>query len=391
MSVFDQLRPFVSLCQACGMFPYTIEENLTTKKFAKFSFSFRHAITWWFLMVISLQVTVSVGIIYSSMEQIGNLTSDQNMPITATILFAVNWPFYILQMFTTRWIVFHYRRLRNVVNTVQEVERLFGEEFVVRHKSSITKIFIISFIFIVTIGIGVLVVMVPVYSSFSVADMNWMFVAAFLSIVALNSVMFDSTFLLIHLSYYIIGHYMRLVLWEPIENSGEFNRTPSERTRRMQWLKQNVLIFDYLCRATSELNDIFAFPVFYIVTTKFIFVVSMAYAQIQIIIHPNVVLGNYWLMFPFQFVVDWARILVVLTAADIPAKQVNLLHERVIVTSCSGFYQTLDENISVATILMQIDENRVRLSAFGLFNVGTHLIPALMGAAVTYLVILIQN
>ncbi|KAI9565924.1 hypothetical protein GHT06_009722 [Daphnia sinensis] len=354
MSVFDQLRPFVSLCQACGMFPYTIEENLTTKKFVKFSFSFRNTITWWFSMIISLQVAVTVVVVYSSMQQIGNLTSDQNMPITVPILFVVNWPCFLMQMFTTRWIVFHHRRLRNVIDTVQEVERLFGEEFITTHKSSITKRFIIGFILIITISIGVLVVMAPVYNSYSVADTNWIFVAALLSIATSVSVMFDSTFLLIHLSYYIIGHYIWLVLREPVEKDDELHQSQGARTRRMQWLRRDIMIFDYLCRATSELNNIFSFPVFYILTTKFIFVVTVAFAHIQNTMQPNVVLENYWMMFPFQFVVDWFRILVVLSAADIPANQVRLLRERVIVTSCSGFCHTLPENISVRFLLYDI-------------------------------------
>ena len=35
MSVFEQLNPFVSLCQACGMIPYTVERNSATNKFEK--------------------------------------------------------------------------------------------------------------------------------------------------------------------------------------------------------------------------------------------------------------------------------------------------------------------------------------------------------------------
>jgi hypothetical protein len=46
MSVFEQFRPFVGLCQACGMIPYTIENKLITNKFSRFTFSLKHRTTF---------------------------------------------------------------------------------------------------------------------------------------------------------------------------------------------------------------------------------------------------------------------------------------------------------------------------------------------------------
>jgi hypothetical protein len=45
----------------------------------------------------------------------------------------------------------HYRRLRVVVEAVQEVEWLFGEKFLAQHKSSLTTRFFIGFILILTL------------------------------------------------------------------------------------------------------------------------------------------------------------------------------------------------------------------------------------------------
>ena len=56
MSVFEQLNPFVSLCQVCGLIPYTIEYNLITNKFSRFTFSIKHRTTWWFVGILALQL-----------------------------------------------------------------------------------------------------------------------------------------------------------------------------------------------------------------------------------------------------------------------------------------------------------------------------------------------
>jgi gustatory receptor len=39
------------------------------------------------------------------------------------------------------------------------------------------------------------------------------------------------------------------------------------------------------------------------------------------------------------------------------------------------------------TIWMQIDEERIRLSAAGLFNVGVHLIPAVSAACLKFIIL----
>ncbi|EFX77513.1 hypothetical protein DAPPUDRAFT_321432 [Daphnia pulex] len=43
------------------------------------------------------------------------------------------------------------------------------------------------------------------------------------------------------------------------------------------------------------------------------------------------------------------------------------------------------------TFLIQVDEDFVQFSAAGLFKVVIHLVPALAGAPVTYMVILLQT
>lgn len=151
MSVFEQLRPFVSLCQACGMIPFTVEQDLISKKFVRFTFSLKHLTTWWFILLLVLQLTVSVGLIYSSMSQTISLSIDPDLPIMMAVVFGVNWVSISSQFLISRWIVSHYRQLRRAVEAIQEVERLFRDPFIRQHKSSVmTRFIIIGFILVVT-------------------------------------------------------------------------------------------------------------------------------------------------------------------------------------------------------------------------------------------------
>jgi hypothetical protein len=59
---------------------------------------------------------------------------------------------------------------------------------------------------------------------------------------------------------------------------------------------------DSLCRASSEINDIFSAPVVFLLTTKFISFVTYAFVYIYSFIHENAFLesdGN--VAFPFVF------------------------------------------------------------------------------------------
>jgi gustatory receptor len=136
MSVFEKLDPFVSLCQACGMIPYTIKRNSDTSQFEKFTFSFKHFNTWWFFFMLVFQLSLfsAAPLFYRDVFQA--LLSDRTMPLIFTILTGTVSFSYLAQFLTCRWIILRYKQLRNAVEAVQEVERLFGEQFLAQHQSS---------------------------------------------------------------------------------------------------------------------------------------------------------------------------------------------------------------------------------------------------------------
>lgn len=145
MSVFEQLQPFVSLCQACGFVPYTIKRNSTSGKFERFTFSFKNVITWWFLLVLAYQIfgVSTVGYLSGDIQDI--LSTDRTIPTTLIILTGISSSLFLAQLLPSRWIALHHRHLTNAVEAIQRVERLFGEEFITEHASSIPIRFVIGF------------------------------------------------------------------------------------------------------------------------------------------------------------------------------------------------------------------------------------------------------
>ena len=148
MSIFEQL--FVSLCQACGMIPYTIKDNLITNKFSRFTFSYRNFTTWWFIFIFFLHPATMFVLFYMSKDA-DDSHRGRDVPATVHILLAVTAISYIVELILSRWIVSRYRKLRNVIETIQEVEKLLGEKFLSQHRTnSVTVQFVIGFILVVT-------------------------------------------------------------------------------------------------------------------------------------------------------------------------------------------------------------------------------------------------
>ena len=77
MEELTNLRPFVWFCQFSGFIPFRMEIDPETKKFQRFSFSFRHPLTWWFAFV----KIMSLGLLYFDFYVIQSLLSkaDDNL------------------------------------------------------------------------------------------------------------------------------------------------------------------------------------------------------------------------------------------------------------------------------------------------------------------------
>lgn len=60
MKILKQLRPFVLLCQLCGLFPFDMELDADTEEFKRFAFSWRRPVTWWFTFLVFATVVFFV-------------------------------------------------------------------------------------------------------------------------------------------------------------------------------------------------------------------------------------------------------------------------------------------------------------------------------------------
>nr|CAH0109887.1 unnamed protein product [Daphnia galeata] len=169
MSVFEKLGAFVSLCQACGMIPYTIKSNLDTKTFERFTFSFKHSTPGGSFLILILQLLFlgTAPIFYKDL--LYELSADRTVPITVTGTVSFS---YLAQFVTCRWIILHFRQLRTAVQAVQQVEKLFGDKFIAQHQSSLMTRSVYGVILIVIASTGMLYVAIPVFQSFLPKDFD---------------------------------------------------------------------------------------------------------------------------------------------------------------------------------------------------------------------------
>lgn len=129
MIIFEHMRPFVFFCQILAVFPFYVESDPETKKFKKFSFSFKHPVTWWFLLVLFLQITF-LGLT-SLITWKFFFEDDQirlSVPRILTDFFYLEHVWMLLFMALVRFLLFKYPSLRKVVNIVQNVHNALGVE-----------------------------------------------------------------------------------------------------------------------------------------------------------------------------------------------------------------------------------------------------------------------
>ena len=58
-----KLRSFVRFCQIVGFFPFRMETDQQSGKLKRFTFSYRHPVTWWFIVIQSL-CWIQIGILF---------------------------------------------------------------------------------------------------------------------------------------------------------------------------------------------------------------------------------------------------------------------------------------------------------------------------------------
>lgn len=93
----------------------------------------------------------------------------------------------------------------------------------------------------------------------------------------------------------------------------------------MEKFQDYIQIFDQICETSTELNSLFSWPVLLLLVSKFISVLSTAFAYIfQVVIQSSLLHNPAILVILFASITDWVRILIILHAADMPIHQVDI-------------------------------------------------------------------
>lgn len=122
MIIFQQLRPFVNFCQFFGLFPFFIENVPETKQFKKFAFSWKHPVTWWFIILFFTYIIYIVLDLWAAWEVFyyeGIIQS--RIPSLFGIFFFLEHIHFFIIIVLTRLITLNSGRLRRVICLLKKV------------------------------------------------------------------------------------------------------------------------------------------------------------------------------------------------------------------------------------------------------------------------------
>ena len=109
MVVFEQLVPLIRFGQLLDVLPYSIGTDSLVRKFKRVTFSCRHPVAWWCILVLILQILgpFLLLIIYPSSDVQGDL---KKYKLSSSIILMIVFIFHfniIAMVFVARAITFH--------------------------------------------------------------------------------------------------------------------------------------------------------------------------------------------------------------------------------------------------------------------------------------------
>ena len=138
-------------------------------------------------------------------------------------------------------------------------------------------------------------------------------------------VMQDCPLLLMHLSYYVIAFHLKH-LYLPAKNANaipiKMKNETSNRALRFENLEESIQIFDMISQATSELNHTFSIPSLIFLVLKFVSSISNTFSSIFGILNSNAALNKSTLASIFATLMDWCKIFLILSSAEMPINEV---------------------------------------------------------------------
>lgn len=128
MDLFEQLNPFVRFSQIVGFIPFRIETSNLRKKF---SFSWCHFITFWFILTFVFALSPVIGYVLLHNYQTSIANGTRKVPFSITMIFVITMAFHNIMVFMSRFISLRYCELRTITNSlttgaIKMLEKLEG-------------------------------------------------------------------------------------------------------------------------------------------------------------------------------------------------------------------------------------------------------------------------
>lgn len=178
-----------------------------------------------------------------------DLLYGKDMPITINMMLLVTAIGAIVELVLSRWIVLQYRKLRFAIDAVQQVEQFLGKKFISQHQSSVTARFVIGFILAISVvslkmnkirrtisakylksnslsenifsiivqSVGCVITNEPAYEALLPKNVNVFLMTFMYFVLVLLFVLFQCTYLLFYMCYYVIAHYVQLLLHSDVK------------------------------------------------------------------------------------------------------------------------------------------------------------------------------
>lgn len=90
-------------------------------------------------------------------------------------------------------------------------------------------------------------------------------------------------------------------------------------------LKTQIEIFNHLCYIFSDLNSTFSVPILVLLVTRLITLITSAFTCLFSLTSLSFSLADSKMHMLYSAIMDWLRILIILSTSDMPIKQVNIV------------------------------------------------------------------
>ena len=154
-----------------------------------------------------------------------------------------------------------------------------------------------------------------------------------LTIASLNTAGFflaimanDCLLLFIHLSYYSIAYYIRLLGHQFIFTSSTSSTSSTSNASALPLWKGSKKVLLQLCKASAAIGSVLSLPVLYIITVKLILVSFYLFTIVYGLVKPGRFLTANWILWLIVNVIcTMGKLLIIFHAADMPLNEVRIL------------------------------------------------------------------